>query len=137
MSFQSPERVILDALVTATAVTSVVGTRIYPLVAPASSAKPFVTWRRAGIQREQSLSSPVGVPRVSIDYTIVAPTYNQARQAADALRRQLDGNGFQLDNVVVEQISLENEVDDFVNLEGADQPASYTVTQSYDVWWRE
>jgi hypothetical protein len=137
MSFQSPERVILDVLVSATAVTSVVGTRVYPLVAPASSAKPFVTWRRTGIQRDQTLSGPVGVPRVSIDYTIVAPTYNQARQAADAMRRELDGRGFRLDNVTVEQVSLENEVDDFVTLEGADQPASYTVTQSYDVWWRE
>lgn len=137
MSFKSPEKVLLNALVSATSVTSVVGTRIYPLLAPSSSALPFVTWRRTGIERFQTIGSPGGVPRVSVDYTIIATTYNQAREAADAMRRVLDGYGGSLDNTVVEQVSLENEIDDFVTLAGADQPPSYTVTQSYDVWWRE
>lgn len=137
MSFKSPERVLLNALVSSTAVTSVVGTRIYPLLAPASSALPFVVWRRTGIERSQTLGLPVGVPRVSVDYTVIATTYNQAREAADAMRRTLDGYGGSVENTVVEQVSLENEVDDFVTLAGADQPPSYSVTQSYDVWWRE
>lgn len=137
MSFKSPERVLLNALVSSTAVTSVVGTRIYPLLAPASSALPFVVWRRTGIERSQTLGLPVGVPRVSVDYTVIATTYNQAREAADAMRLTLDGYGGSVENTVVEQVSLENEVDDFVTLAGADQPPSYSVTQSYDVWWRE
>ena len=137
MSYKSPEKGLLDALVSATAVTSVVGTRIFPLLAPASSALPFVTWRRTGIERTQTLGSPHGVPRVSVDYTVVAATYNQAREAADAMRRTLDGYGGTVDNTVVEQVSLENEVDDFVTLAGSDQPPSYSVTQSYDIWWRE
>jgi hypothetical protein len=58
MSFKSPETVLRAALVGNTSVTSLVGTRIYPVVAPASAAKPFVTWRRSGIRREQALSRP-------------------------------------------------------------------------------
>jgi len=137
MSLKSPEKVLLDTLVSATAVTTLVGTRIYPLLAPASSALPFVVWRRTGIQRTQTLGTPAGTPRVSVDYTVIATTYNQAREAADAMRRVLDGWGGTVDNTVVEQVSLENEVDDFVTLAGSDQPPSYSVTQSYDIWWRE
>jgi hypothetical protein len=137
MSLKSPEKVLLDTLVSATSVTTIVGTRIYPLLAPASSALPFVVWRRTGIERTQTLGSPAGTPRVSVDYTVIATTYNQAREAADAMRRVLDGWGGTVENTVVEQVSLENEVDDFVTLAGSDQPPSYSVTQSYDIWWRE
>ena len=137
MSLKSPEKVLLDTLVSATAVTSIVGTRIYPHQAPASSALPFVIWRRTGIERIQTLTGPAGTPRVSVDYTVIATTYNQAREAADAMRRVLDGWGGTVDNTVVEQVSLENEVDDFVTPAGSDQPPSYSVTQSYDIWWRE
>jgi hypothetical protein len=136
MSYKSPEKVLLDVLVTATAVTSVVGTRIYPLLAPASSALPFVTWRRTGIERTQTLGSPHGVPRVSVDYTVVAATYNQAREAADAMRRTLDGYGGTVDNTEVKQTALIDEADDLVEVEGAESPL-YVVKQTYDIWWQE
>jgi len=137
MPAKYPEAVLRTALVGSTAVTSLVSTRIYPVLAPASAALPFVTWRRAGIQREQTLSVPMGVPRVSVDYAIYATTYEQARDVADAMRVVLDGYGGTADNTEVKQASLENESDDFVTLAGADMPPVYQITQSYDVWWQE
>ena len=38
-------------------------------LAPATAALPFITWRRTGINREQTLSAPMGVPRVSMAVT--------------------------------------------------------------------
>lgn len=137
MSFKSPEAVLRSALVGSTAVTSLVSTRIYPLLAPASADLPFVTWRRTGINREQTLSAPMGVPKVTLDYAIYGTTYEQARDVADAMRRVLDGYGGTVDNTQVNQVSLENESDDFVTLAGADMPPVYQVTQTYDVMWQE
>lgn len=137
MPAKYPEAVLRSALVTATAVTSIVGTRIYPILAPASASLPFVTWRRAGITREQTLSAPMGVPRVSVEYSVYASSYEQARDAADAMRGVLDGYGGTVDNTQVRQTSLENEQDDFVQLAGADLPPVYQVTQTYDIWWQE
>lgn len=137
MPAKYPEAVLRTALVGQTAVTSLVSSRIYPVLAPASAALPFVTWRRTSINREQTLSAPMGVPRVSVDYQIYATTYEQARDVADAMRRVLDGYGGTADNTEVKQTSLENESDDFVTLAGADMPPVYQVTQTYDVWWQE
>jgi hypothetical protein len=137
MPAKYPEAVLRTALVANTAVTSIVSTRIYPVLAPASAALPFVTWRRTGISREQTLSAPMGVPRVSVDYSIYAATYEQARDVADAMRLCLDGYGGTADNTEVKQTSLENESDDFVTLAGADMPSVYQITQTYDVWWQE
>lgn len=137
MPAKYPEAVLRSALVGATAVTSLVSTRIYPLLAPASASLPFVTWRRSGITREQTLSAPMGVPRVSVEYSIYGTSYEQARDVADAMRGVLDGYGGTVDNTQVRQASLESESDDFVELAGADLPPVYQITQSYDIWWQE
>ena len=137
MSLKSPEAVLRSAMVGTTAVTSLVSLRIYPVLAPASAALPFVTWRRSGIDREQTLGGPMGMPRVSVEYSIYGTTYEEARQVADAMRRVLDGYGGTSDNTEVKQASLEDESDDFVQLAGADLPPVYQVTQRYDVWWSE
>lgn len=137
MSLKSPESVLRSALVGTTSVTSLVSAKIYPVLAPASAGLPFVTWRRSGINREQTLSGPMGVPRVSVEYSIYGSTYEEARRVADAMRLVLDGYGGTADNTEVKQTSLENESDDFVQLAGADLPPVYQITQTYDVWWQE
>jgi hypothetical protein len=137
MSLKSPEVVLRTALLGSTAVTSLLSTKIFPVLAPASATLPLVTWSRTGINREQTLAAPMGVPRVTVEYAIYGTSYEQARTLADAMRRVLDGYNGQANNVVVRHVSLENEVDGFVTLEGADLPPVYSVTQSYDVSWQE
>lgn len=137
MALKSPEAVLRSALVGSASVASLAGARIYPVLAPASASLPFVTWRRSGVQREQTLGGPMGLPRVSVEYSIYGTTYEQARELADAMRVVLDGYGGTADNTTVKQTSLEDESDDFVTLAGADLPPVYQVTQRYDVWWSE
>lgn len=137
MIFRSPETVLWNAVISDASVTSLVGHRVYPQLAPAVDSLPFITWRRSTISREQAFVSPVGVPRVSVDFVIFAETYLQARKIADSVRRVLDGFGGFFDNTTVKQTSLESESDDVVSLDGSEVPNAYAVTQTYDVMWQE
>lgn len=137
MSLKSPEFVMRAALVSASSFTALAGSRVYPLLAPAEDPLPYVTWSRTGISREQTLGAPMGVPRLTVEYQIVAQTYQEARGIADVMRSILDGYGGTLDNTVVRQVSLEDERDGLVVLDGSEVPNAYSVTQSYDVWWQE
>lgn len=140
---KSPEAVLRSALVGNTSVATLIGAKVFPVQAPvtdhtgAAVGLPFVTYRRTGIQRQQTLKNPLGMPRVTLDFSIYGATYDQAREVADAMRGVLDGYGGTADNTVVEQTSLENEVDDFVALAGAELPPAYQITQTYDIWWQE
>jgi hypothetical protein len=134
---KSPEAVMRNALVTTTVVSSIVSSRIFPLLAPQSAALPFITYRRSGIRRQQTLSGPMGVPQVSVDFDVYAATYEGARDLADKVRLSLDGYGGTFDNTEVRQVSLENEQDDFVQLAGAEMPPVYSVKLSFDCWWQE
>ena len=134
---KSPEAVLRTALVGNTSVTSMVGTRIYPLLAPKTAALPFITWRRSGISREHTLAGPMGVPNVSVEVQSFAATYEDVRQLADRVRLVLDGYGGTVNNVEVKHVSLEQESDDFVQLAGGDLPPVYQVTQTFNVLWKE
>lgn len=134
---KSPEAVLRSALVANNAVAALIGTRIYPVIAPATATLPFVTWRRVAVRRQQTLAAPMGMPVTSIEYSIFGLTYEQARDVADAMRSVLDGYGGSANNTEVKQTSLEQESDDFVTLAGAELPPAYQITQQYDVWWQE
>lgn len=135
---KSPEMVLRNALVGNATVSGLVGGRIYPLryVGPSPIQFPLVIWRRARILREQTLGSPLGVPRVTVEFYVYAETYTDAREVADAMRGVLDGYGGTFDNVEVKQVSLEDEADDLVPLEGA-ETSLYSVLQTYDIRWQE
>lgn len=51
MAFKSPEKAVADALLADATVAAILGTRIYPVLAPASAALPLATWRRQEIGR--------------------------------------------------------------------------------------
>lgn len=134
---KSPEAVLRSALVASPAVSALIGTKVYPVIAPASATLPFITWRRVAVRRQQTLAAPMGMPVTSIEYSIFGSTYEQARDVADAMRAVLDGYGGSENNTEVKQTSLEQESDDFVTLAGAELPPAYQITQQYDVWWQE
>ena len=134
---KSPEAVLRSALVTNTLTSSIVGGRVYPLLAPKTAALPFITWRRSGISREHTLAGPMGVPNVSVEMQSFATTYEDVRELADRVRLVLDGYGATVNNTEVKHVSLEQESDDFVQLAGGDLPPVYQVTQTFNVLWQE
>jgi hypothetical protein len=134
---KSPETVLRSALVASASVSELVGSRIYPILAPQTAALPFIVWRRSGINREHTLAGPMGVSTVSVEMQLLAATYEQARELADRCRLVLDGYGATLNNTEVKHVSLEQESDDFVQLAGGDLPPVYQVTQSYNILWQE
>jgi hypothetical protein len=134
---KSPETVLRSALVASANVSALVGSRIYPILAPQTAALPFIVWRRSGISREHTLAGPMGVSTVSVEMQLLAATYEQAREVADRVRLVLDGYGATLNNTEVKHVSLEQESDDFVQLAGGDLPPVYQVTQTYNILWQE
>jgi hypothetical protein len=138
MSVKSPERLLGDALVAAPAIAELIGDRVYPVIAPASAAIPFIVWRRQAVQRESTLAGPAGVATVTLAVDMYATTYEAVRELADRCRAVLDGFNGALGNwISVRNVSLLNESDGFVQLAGGDLPPVYSVTQTYTVLWQE
>jgi hypothetical protein len=134
---KSPEQVIKHQIETSPSLALLVGFRVYPIIAPVSASLPFLVYQRSVIERNQTLSVPVGVPRVSLQLDTYAATYEQGREIADALRANLDGWGGSAYGVEVKRVSLESERDGFVQLDGSELPPVYQISQTFDVAWQE
>jgi hypothetical protein len=138
MSVKSPERLLADALAAAPLVADLAGDRVYPVIAPASAAIPFITWRRQAVQRETTLAGPSGIATVTLAVDMYATTYEGVRELADRCRQTLDGFNGSLGNwISVRNVSLLNESDGFVQLAGGELPPVYSVTQTYTILWQE
>lgn len=137
MIWKSPETVIRNALISNVDFTALAGHKVYANLAPAQATTPFVIWRRAGVQREQTLGVPMGMPNVRVELQIYAETYIVARKLADATRDILDGFAGSFDNTSVSHCSLESESDGVAAIDGSEVPNAYLVSQEYQVLWQE
>ena len=131
-----PEVILRNELVNDSALSAIISTRVYPVIAPVSADLPWIVFKRTGVRREQTLGNPMGTPIVSLEIASFAMTYEDAREIADLVRLVLDGYGGTSDNTEIKQVSLENELDDFVQL-GSDSLPVFQVTQNFDVIWQE
>lgn len=132
-----PEQLVVDQLENDPDVAALLGGRIYPVIAPASAALPFATWRRQSVTREMTLNGPLGMPTVSLAVDIYAESYAAVRQIADRVRAVLDGfRGGSGNYMHVSIVSIQSESDGFVQLAGGDLPPVYSVTQTYNVLWQ-
>ena len=87
--------------------------------------------------RMAGLGGPTGVTTVTLSLEIYAETYQAVRELADLCRLALDGYGATVDNVIVSNVSLDNESDGFVQLQGGESAPFLSVSQTYSILWQE
>lgn len=137
MPLKSPEQAVRAVLLADAAVAAIVGTRVYPVIAPYDAQPPLLTYRRSAVQRSHTLSGPSGITTVTLIVDVVALTYESARDLADKVRQSLDGWGGTRENADVRNVSLETESDGFVQLAGGEVPPVYTVQMTFAILWQE
>jgi len=110
-------------LIAEAGVSALVGTRIYPNVAPQEIAKPNLAYQRISATREMYHAGPAGLAEARFQFTCTAGTYRSAKAVINALRQALDGYSGMMggaDGVEVEGAFVETDFDGY-NQESSDQ----------------
>ena len=134
---KTPEEAVRALLTQTPDTAEVFGDRIYAVIAPTSASYPFAVYRRASVSRESTLDGPSGSTTTVLDLIILSDTYTSCREASDKARQVLDGFSGIVDSVVLNNVYLESESDDYVSLQGTELPPSYSVTLSLQILWIE
>lgn len=132
-----PEQVISRALSAAPDVARHIGFRIFPMIVPVSSDLPFVTYQRTRVSREQTLTTPAGVPKTVIELNIFSESYAQVREIADSMRKVIDHYSGTVQGVTVAHVKIEDESEDMMQLEGGDLPPAWQVSLDLEIQWQE
>lgn len=129
---EAPEQFLFWRLTNHTSVSTLVGTRVYPVIAPMGTPLPLVVYQRTNVSREQSLAGPVGAPVVSIQLTSYATSYTACKQIAQGIRLAVDGWTGTTQSVTITRTSLESESDGIMMPTDDTQVPFYSVQQSFD-----
>ena len=110
---------------------------IHPVLAPLNAPFPLVVYRRNGTRRERTLIGNIGRPVANFSVSIVAETYMQVKEIADAIRLSVDNFTGEADGVKIVNTALASESDNMERPpEGQSKPL-YRVDQIYEVRFQE
>jgi len=129
---EAPEAFLYARLTSRTAVSSLIITRVYPLIAPQGAPLPLVVYQRTAVERPQSLAGNVGNPVVTLQLTTYGTSYTSVKSIARAVRLAVDGWTGTTAGVTIQRTTLQSEAD------GVDLPADdqmlpyYSVVQTFD-----
>jgi hypothetical protein len=80
---------IRDFLLSFSAIAAVLGDRVYPVAMPQGAIKPALAWRIANRSYQGEDLDSADLTDVSLEFVIWGGTYEQADEAADAIRDTL------------------------------------------------
>lgn len=129
---EAPEAFLYARLTSQTSVSSLIGSRVFPVIAPTGTQLPLVIYSRTNVERPQSLSGNVGNPVVTLQLTTYGTSYTSVKSIARAVRLAVDGWTGTTAGVTIQRTTLAGEAD------GADMPQDdqmlpyYTVEQTFE-----
>lgn len=107
-------KVIYDILSTDTAITSKVGSRIFPLIAENGTMFPFIVYKRNSIEPSTSKDRFIYSESIIIEIAIAATKYNESIEIAEAVRETLEGKKGRYKNIVISKIEMVDANEDFI-----------------------
>lgn len=114
-------------------ITNLVGTRIYPNVAPLSAVKPYITFFIISEEHEHHMGGASGLAHPTVQFDIWADSNQDAEAIAEQIRDVCDGYRGTVDSVNIRRMHLESRQTGITApLDGSDA-AVHRVTVDYSM----
>lgn len=110
---------------------------VHPVLAPQNAPFPLVVYRRTGTRRDRDLLGNVGRPVATFSVSIVAETYSQSKDIADAVRLTVDNFTGEFSGVKIVSTALVSEADNMERPPEGQAKPLYRVDQVYEVRFQE
>lgn len=119
------------------AASALVGSRIFPLIAPQADSLPYITYQEISGIRQHVLAGPVGMVCSRFQINCWGQVYEDCDAVATAVRKLLDGYAGTAGGTVVHKAKLDSEIDLQELVEGASQSERRGKALDFIIWFRE
>ncbi len=134
------ESALYDKISGTTAITDLVGTRIYPELAPAGVARPYLTYQVISTTRSRHFTGVTGsqVDFVRVDVNVWADTSLSRRNVVEAVRDALDGfrGAMGTEALDVRRVEVGGPSMSSINPEAADETPLYRAILDVEIYHR-
>jgi hypothetical protein len=122
-------------------ISALVGSRIYPQMAPTESSKPYIVFTFNGQTADYEQSGRIPYRKDTIEFTIAGTTIASLEPIAQAINDALDIQSVNIGDPLgtqerVNATTFLTEYDDFDLVDGSEDPV-YTITQQYEINYQE
>ncbi|HUX02738.1 MAG TPA: DUF3168 domain-containing protein [Phycisphaerae bacterium] len=118
-------------------VAGIVGTRIYPALAPQNVTYPCIVYQRVGADRAHHTTGASGMSEVIVQVTSMAATYLAVKALAAAVRTAMDAQRGMWGGVDILAAYIHNEMDTLDAEPSSDARRLYGIQQDYGIFHRE
>ena len=126
------EEVLYSKLVADSTLNALIGTKLYPQIAPPTITKPYIVYYKVSGDTINIMSMASGVATSVFQFNIWAESYSSAKSVAKALRNKLDSYNDASASVPIQATIFLNEGDLFVDTE-VEQQQYYGIHQDYEI----
>jgi Protein of unknown function (DUF3168) len=113
------------------------GSRMYPILAPATAPLPFLTYQRIGEEEEAHLSGLSGLTRAMYQFDVWGATAQEAYTACQAVKLAMDMYRGLMGVVPVRQFSISSILDGLEPPTEGQTLGIFRHTITADVWFHE
>lgn len=132
----SLEADIYTYLAAQTALTDLVGTRIYMMNAPQNTAFPYVVYRKVAASPDYAMGGQSGLQQAWFEFFVYDDLYATVLAVVEQLRQELSGYHGTMGTTVVDWVTLEGENDEYLDDTGVHTPR-YGRSVDYKFWFRQ
>jgi hypothetical protein len=122
-------------------ISALVGSRIYPQLAPTEGAKPYIVFTFTGMTSSYEQTGRIPYRKDSIEIIIAGTTIASLEPIAQAVNDAMDIQSTNIGDPLGTQERINattflSEYDDFDLVDGSEDPV-YTITQTYEINYQE
>lgn len=118
-------------------ISGLIGTRLYPQMAPHDVTRPFMVYERTATDRLRSHDGPSGLSEAVFAYNLFDTRFSGVKALADALRKRLDGFTGTVSGVDIRAVFVEDESDVFEAPSDASDRPLRGITMIVRAWYVE
>ena len=137
MADNTIETAIFKSLTEESSISDIMGTRLYPLIAPQDATLPYMTYQQISGDRDHVLSGPTGFTKNRFQFNCWATTYGGAKRLFEALRIFWDGFSGTVLSRPIQCSQMENELDSIAKKPGVDVIDRYSKQADFIISFLE
>lgn len=117
------------------AVTSVVGQRVYPQQAPMNAQLPYITYQRIADPVQHHFEEATALASPTIQFDCWAKSDVEMQSVSEALRNVLDGFRGTMATVDVRSTALVSQDDTIERPDDGSEQSTFRTTMDFDIWY--
>lgn len=131
------EQTLWSVLTADAGVSSIVSSRVYPMLIPQNTSLPAIAYQMISAPRQHTVCDTIDMIPSRWQFTCWATTYTSLRALVSAVRGVLDNYNGTVGSVVIQSIHFIEEVDLMNELPGVDVLRRYGKALDFYIWYNE